>query len=86
MGQKVPPSTKPASTLFMIGKDSNGRWVVQDQRGLNGGLFVDRAQALKFALFENGNCPQAVVMVNRGYALIPDIASSIDIVMGEIDR
>jgi hypothetical protein len=47
----------------MIGKDSHGHWVVQDQSGLNGGLFINRAQALKFALFENGNCPQAVVMV-----------------------
>jgi hypothetical protein len=28
-----------------------------------GGLFVDRAQALKFAMFENGNRPQAVMMV-----------------------
>jgi hypothetical protein len=47
----------------MIGRDSHGHWVVQDQRGLHGGLFVDRTQALKFALFENGNRPQAVVMV-----------------------
>jgi hypothetical protein len=30
---------------------------------LHGGLFVNRTQALKFALFENGNRPQAVVMV-----------------------
>jgi hypothetical protein len=30
---------------------------------LCGGLFVDRAKALKFALFENGRKPQAVVMV-----------------------
>jgi hypothetical protein len=30
---------------------------------LRGGLFVDRAEALKFALFENGHRPQAVVMV-----------------------
>ena len=28
-----------------------------------GGLFVDRAEALRFAMFENGNRPQAVVMV-----------------------
>jgi hypothetical protein len=31
--------------------------------GLCGGLFVDRAEALKFAMFENGNRPQAVIMV-----------------------
>jgi hypothetical protein len=63
MGQKEPPSIQLAPSLFMIGKDSHGHWVVQDQKALHGGLFVDRAQALKFALFENGNHPQAVVMV-----------------------
>lgn len=63
MGQKEPPSSQLAASLFMIGKDSQGHWVVQDQQGLHGGLFVDRAQALKFALFENGNRPQAVLMV-----------------------
>ena len=51
------------SRLFRIGKDSRGNWVVQDQLGLCGGLFVDRAEALRFALFENGNRPQAVIMV-----------------------
>ena len=49
--------------MFMIGKNSRGNWVVQDQRGKCGGLFVDRVKALRFALFENGNNPQAVVMV-----------------------
>jgi hypothetical protein len=65
MGQVEPPSTTSNSnaSLFMIGKDSEGNWVVQDQRGLCGGLFVDRTAALRFALFENGNRPQAVIMV-----------------------
>ncbi len=60
-----PPSSCPSSkpSLFMIGKDSEGHWVVQDERGRCGGLFVDRTQALRFAMFENGNKPQAVIMV-----------------------
>jgi len=64
-GQSEPPSTRPTELprLFRIGKDSHGNWVVQDQEGLCGGLFVDRAEAVKFALFENGNRPQAVIMV-----------------------
>jgi hypothetical protein len=49
--------------LFLIGKDSQGHWVVQDKSGLRGGLFIDRAEALKFAMFENGHRPQAVIMV-----------------------
>jgi hypothetical protein len=65
MGQLEPPSTgaAPLSRLFRIGRNSHGDWVVQDQKGLCGGLFVDRAEALKFAMFENGNRPQAVIMV-----------------------
>jgi hypothetical protein len=63
LGQKEPPSPQHGSSLYMIGRDSQGHWVVQDQSGLHGGLFVNRAEALKFALFENGHRPQAVVMV-----------------------
>ena len=65
MGQSEPPSGRLASLprLFRIGRDSNGNWVVQDQQRLCGGLFADRVQAVKFAMFENGNCPQAVIMV-----------------------
>jgi hypothetical protein len=55
--------TSPGSLRFVIGKDSHGRWVAQDQRGLCGGLFVSRAEAMRFAMFENGGRPQAVTMV-----------------------
>jgi hypothetical protein len=48
--------------LLVIGKNSRGAWVVGDQSGLRSGLFVDRAEALRFALFESGRRPQAVVM------------------------
>jgi hypothetical protein len=76
MGQVEPPSSGPS--LFYIGRDSHGRWVAQDQRRLCGGLFVDRATALKFALFENGHRPQAVVMVPGIFELDtrakPDVA------------
>ena len=60
-----PPSPEPSPRfpLFMIGKDSRGNWVVQDQQGICGGLFINRVEALKFAMFENGNRPQAVIMV-----------------------
>jgi len=61
--RKAEPPSRPKHSLFMIGKNSRGNWVVQDQRGTCGGLFVDRVKALRFALFENGNNPQAVVMV-----------------------
>jgi hypothetical protein len=49
--------------LFYLGRNSRGQWVVQDQQHLRGGLFVNRSEALKFAMFENGHRPQAVIMV-----------------------
>jgi hypothetical protein len=65
MGQSEPPSSRltSPSRLFRIGRDSHGNWVAQDPQGLCGGLFVNRVDALKFAMFENGNCPQTVIMV-----------------------
>jgi hypothetical protein len=60
---KPPSSSCSKSSLFMIGRNSRGNWVVRDQKGLCGGLFIDRAEAVKFAMFENGNRPQAVIMV-----------------------
>ena len=52
----------PLRSMCLIGKDSKGNWVVQEPQGKYGGLFVNRAEALKFAIFENGH-PQAAVMV-----------------------
>lgn len=57
------PSSIARSPLFMVGRNARGNWVVRDRSGLRGGLFVDRAEALRFAMFENGNQPQAVIMV-----------------------
>ena len=64
MEQLKPPSSQSRSdsSLFFVGKDRRGNWVVQDQKCLRGGLFINRKEALKFAMFENGNQPQAVVM------------------------
>jgi hypothetical protein len=47
--------------LFLVGQNRRGQWVVKDQRGKRGGLFVNRAAAIKFALFENGKRPELVV-------------------------
>ena len=65
MKQTEPPSPEscPKPSMFRIGKNSRGNWVVQDEQCTRGGLFVARVDALKYAMFENGNRPQAVVMV-----------------------
>lgn len=49
--------------VFLVGKDSRGRWVAQKQHGKTGGLFVNQAAAIKFALLENGRRPEAVITV-----------------------
>lgn len=59
-----PPSSHCFShPPLLVGKNHDGQWVVRDRQGLRGGLFVNRAEALKFAMFENGREPQAVIMV-----------------------
>jgi hypothetical protein len=65
MKNAEPPSIEQCSKapLFLIGRNSRGNWVVQDQQGLRGGLFVGRAEALRYAMFENGNRPQAAIIV-----------------------
>jgi hypothetical protein len=60
-----PPSCNSASTITFIGKNRRGNWVAQEQHGLYGGLFVNRAQALKYALFENGHHPETIVELAR---------------------
>jgi hypothetical protein len=57
--QTEPPSC--SSSLVFIGKNSRGNWVAQEQNGLFGGLFVNRAEAVRYALFENGHHPEAIV-------------------------
>lgn len=65
MGKAEPPPLGLCSSesLFLIGKDSHGNWVAQDQNGLRGGLFVGRAEAVKFAMFENGHRQQDIILV-----------------------
>jgi hypothetical protein len=63
MKEEPPSSGCSTSMPFLIGKNRRGNWVVQDQQGLYGGLFADRAAALKFAMFGNGSRPRAVTMV-----------------------
>ena len=64
-----PPSCSSASTIVFIGRDNRGNWVVQEQNGLYGGLFVNHAQAVRYALFENGHHPETIVELKRDIEL-----------------
>lgn len=61
-----PPSCSLAAfSLIFIGQNRRGDWVAQEQNGRYGGLFVSRAQAIKYALAENGHHPETIVELSR---------------------
>ena len=60
-----PPSCSSLSSIVFIGRNRRGQWIAQEQHGLYGGLFVSRAQAIKYALFENGHHPETIVELPR---------------------
>lgn len=67
-----PPSC--CSPIVLIGRNSRGHWVAQQKNGLYGGLFVRRADAVRYALFENGHHPEAIIEI--GCALELDMGTA----------
>lgn len=61
---EYPSGISAGSTVF-VGKNRFGNWIVREQNGIFGGLFASRAQALKYALRENGQHPEAILEVSR---------------------
>ena len=62
----------PRSTIsltVLVGNNSRGYWTVRDDRGLSGGFFVSRAEAVRYALLEAGNAPRAVIVTPDGLEL-----------------
>ncbi len=85
-----PPDVSSSSCLlpptFLIGRNSRGNWVAQERGGACGGLFASRAAALKFAKFESGNDPHAVVWVSGIFELNISAASAKAYERGLVDR
>jgi hypothetical protein len=50
------------SCLF-IERDRSGRWIVKDARIHCGGLFANRTEAIRFAMYECQRRPQSVIML-----------------------
>ncbi|WP_338025631.1 hypothetical protein [Bradyrhizobium zhanjiangense] len=57
--------SNPVASIVFVGRNRRGNWVAREQNGMFGGLFVNRDQALKYALSENGNHPEAVIESSR---------------------
>ncbi|MCK1333252.1 hypothetical protein IVB57_34180 [Bradyrhizobium sp. CW9] len=58
------PSASRRPPVVFVGRNSRGNWVAREQSGIFGGLFLTRAQALKYALAENDHHPEAIVEVS----------------------
>lgn len=74
------PSCKTASATVFVGRNRRGNWIAREQNGIFGGLFVNRAQALKYALRENGYHPETIVELSHEIELDvsanPEIAAT----------
>ncbi|MGY4412191.1 hypothetical protein ACVWW4_003927 [Bradyrhizobium sp. LB7.1] len=57
--------SSPVAPIVFIGRNRRGNWVALEQNGMFGGVFVNRAQAFKYALFENGRYRQAIIEISR---------------------
>jgi hypothetical protein len=66
--QDIKAATAVGACLF-IGQDRCGRWVVKDAQSLCGGLFTNRAEAIRFAMYECQRRPQSVIMLPNGLEL-----------------
>lgn len=75
-----PPSCRPAPPTVFVGRNRRGNWIACEQNGIFGGLFVNRAQALKYALRENGYHPETIVELSHEIELDvsanPEIAAT----------
>lgn len=58
-------SCRPAAPTVFVGRNCHGNWIACEQNGIFGGLFVNRAQALKYALRENGYHPEAIIELSH---------------------
>ncbi|WP_271553770.1 hypothetical protein [Bradyrhizobium sp. CCBAU 45394] len=54
-----------APPIVFVGRNRAGNWVAREKRGSFGGLFINRAEALKYALLKNGRHPESVIEVTR---------------------
>lgn len=75
-----PLSCRPAAPTVFVGRNRRGNWIAREQNGIFGGLFMKRAQALKYALRENGHHPETIVELSHEIDLYnsanPEIAST----------
>ena len=67
--QDIKAASAANSSCLFIGQDRGGHWVVKDAQSLCGGLFVNRNEAIRFAMYECQRRPQSVIMLPDGLEL-----------------
>src|SRR5580658_4107640 len=67
--QDIKAASAANYSCLYIGQDHDGHWVVKDARSLCGGLFANRTEAIRFAMYECQRRPQSVIMLPDGLEL-----------------
>jgi hypothetical protein len=67
--QDIEAACAAGPSCLFIGQNRRGLWVVQDARHLCGGMFGNRVEAIRFAMYECQRRPQSVIMLPDGLEL-----------------
>jgi hypothetical protein len=67
--QDIKAASAANTSCLFIGQDRGGHWVVKDAQSLCGGLFANRIEAIRFAMYECQRRPQSVIMLPDGLEL-----------------
>ena len=67
--QNIKAANAAGYSRLYVGQDSAGHWVVKDAQSRCGGLFANRNEAIRFAMYECQRRPQSVIMLPDGLQL-----------------
>jgi hypothetical protein len=67
--QHIKAASAANTSCLFIGQDRKGHWIVKDAQSLCGGLFANRTEAIRFAMYECQRRPQSVIMLPNGLEL-----------------
>jgi hypothetical protein len=62
---RIPQSTFASAPRFLVGQDERGNWIAMDAEKREGGIFVSREAALKYAAAETGHGAGRVVATQK---------------------
>ena len=77
--QDIKAANAVGSSCLFIGQNRQGQWVVRDARSICGGLFENRTEAIRFAMYECQRRPQSVIMLPDGLELDLGFGGDLDV-------